>query len=30
MPIIQARKGNHKAVFEGLQKQGLLRARVNG
>ena len=29
-PIIQARKGNHKAVFEGLQKQGVLRARVNG
>jgi excinuclease ABC subunit A len=29
-PIIQARKGNHKAVFESLQKQGLLRARVNG
>ncbi|MBP6440247.1 MAG: excinuclease ABC subunit UvrA [Caldilineaceae bacterium] len=28
-PIIKDRKGNHKAVFENLQKQGFARARVN-
>jgi excinuclease ABC subunit A len=29
-PIIKDRKGNHKSVFENLQKQGFARARVNG
>jgi excinuclease ABC subunit A len=29
-PIIKDRKGNHKSVFENLQKQGYMRARVNG
>ncbi len=29
-PIIKDRKGNHKSVFENLQKQGYVRARVNG
>jgi len=29
-PIIKDRKGNHKAVFETMQKQGYVRARVNG
>jgi excinuclease ABC subunit A len=29
-PIIKDRKGNHKSVFENLQKQGFMRARVNG
>ncbi len=29
-PIIKDRKGNHKNVFEELQKQGFVRLRVNG
>ena len=29
-PIIKDRKGNYKSVFENLQKQGYMRARVNG
>ncbi|MCL4828789.1 MAG: excinuclease ABC subunit UvrA [Caldilinea sp.] len=29
-PIIKDRKGNHKSVFENLQKQGYMRTRVNG
>ena len=29
-PLIKDRKGNHKSVFEGMQKQGYVRARVNG
>lgn len=29
-PIIKDRKGHHKSVFEELQKQGFVRARVNG
>ncbi len=29
-PLIKDRKGNHKAVFENMQKQGFVRARVNG
>ncbi|MFO7632709.1 MAG: excinuclease ABC subunit UvrA [Caldilinea sp.] len=29
-PIIKDRKGNHKSVFENLQKQGYMRARING
>ncbi|HAJ36781.1 MAG TPA: excinuclease ABC subunit UvrA [Chloroflexi bacterium] len=29
-PIIKDRKGNHKSVFETLQKQGFMRVRVNG
>ncbi|MCB9147311.1 MAG: excinuclease ABC subunit UvrA [Caldilineaceae bacterium] len=29
-PIIKDRKGNHKGVFEDMQKQGYVRARVNG
>ena len=29
-PIIKDRKGNHKSVFENLQKQGYVRSRVNG
>ncbi|GIV70136.1 excinuclease ABC subunit UvrA [Caldilinea sp.] len=29
-PIIKDRKGNHKSVFESLQKQGYMRVRVNG
>ncbi|MFN3335036.1 MAG: excinuclease ABC subunit UvrA, partial [Caldilinea sp.] len=29
-PIIKDRKGNHKSVFENLQKQGYMRVRVNG
>ena len=29
-PLIKDRKGNHKGVFEDLQKQGYLRVRVNG
>jgi len=29
-PIIKDRKGNHKNVFEDLQKQGFVRLRVNG
>ena len=29
-PIIKDRKGNHKSVFENLQKQGYVRTRVNG
>ena len=29
-PLIKDRKGNHKSVFEGMQKQGYARARVNG
>ena len=28
-PIIKDRKGHHKPVFENLQKQGYMRARVN-
>ncbi|MFN8464737.1 MAG: excinuclease ABC subunit UvrA [Caldilineaceae bacterium] len=29
-PLIKDRKGNHKSVFENMQKQGYVRARVNG
>ena len=29
-PIIKARKGEHKGVFDGLQSQGYVRVRVNG
>lgn len=29
-PVIQDRKGEHVAVFEGLRAQGFVRARVNG
>jgi excinuclease ABC subunit A len=29
-PVIKDRKGHHKSVFEDLQKQGFVRARVNG
>tara|TARA_Y100000588_G_scaffold393231_1_gene508176 strand:- start:30378 stop:33209 length:2832 start_codon:yes stop_codon:yes gene_type:complete len=29
-PIVQMRKGQHKAVFEGIKRDGFLRARVNG
>ena len=29
-PVIKDRKGNHKGVFEELQKQGFVRIRVNG
>ena len=29
-PVIRSRKGFHKEIAEGLQKQGLVRARVNG
>ena len=29
-PLIKDRKGNHKSVFENMQKQGFVRARVNG
>ncbi len=29
-PLIKDRKGNHKSVFETMQKQGYVRARVNG
>ncbi len=29
-PMIKDRKGNHKNVFEELQKQGFVRLRVNG
>lgn len=29
-PVIKDRKGNHKNVFEELQKQGFVRLRVNG
>jgi excinuclease ABC subunit A len=29
-PLIKDRKGHHKQVFEDLQKQGFVRARVNG
>ncbi|RIK44000.1 MAG: excinuclease ABC subunit UvrA [Chloroflexi bacterium] len=29
-PVIKDRKGHHKPVFEELQKQGFVRARVNG
>src|SRR5829696_535229 len=29
-PVIKDRKGHHKPVFEELQKQGFVRARING
>lgn len=29
-PIIKDRKGNHKGIFEEMQKQGFVRLRVNG
>ncbi|MFT7669601.1 MAG: excinuclease ABC subunit A [Planctomycetota bacterium] len=29
-PIVRARKGFHKAIFEDLQRKGFLRARVDG
>jgi len=29
-PVIRAKKGFHREVLEGLQKQGLVRARANG
>jgi excinuclease ABC subunit A len=29
-PVIKDRKGHHKPVFEDLQKQGFVRARING
>ncbi|MGI9013533.1 MAG: excinuclease ABC subunit UvrA [Phycisphaerales bacterium] len=29
-PIIRGRKGYHRDVLEGMQRQGLIRARVNG
>lgn len=29
-PVIRGKKGNHKDVFEGMVKQGFIRARVNG
>ena len=29
-PIIKDRKGNHKGVFTEMQKQGYVRARING
>ena len=29
-PVIRGKKGNHKDVFDGLVKQGFIRARVDG
>ena len=29
-PVVRAKKGYHREVLEGLQKQGLVRARANG
>ncbi len=29
-PVIRGKKGHHREVFEGLQKHGFVRARVNG
>ncbi len=29
-PVIRGKKGHHKEVFEGLRKQGFVRARVDG
>lgn len=29
-PLVKDRKGNHKGVFENMQKQGYVRMRVNG
>jgi len=29
-PVIRGKKGNHKEVFEGMVRQGFVRARVNG
>ncbi|MFM2164617.1 MAG: UvrABC system protein, partial [Planctomycetota bacterium] len=29
-PVVRAKKGFHREVLEGLQKQGLVRARANG
>ena len=29
-PLVRARKGYHRAVFEDLRRKGFLRARVNG
>lgn len=29
-PVIRGKKGHHKEVFEGMVKQGFIRARVNG
>ncbi len=29
-PVIRGKKGHHREVFEGLRKQGYVRARVNG
>lgn len=29
-PLVKDRKGNHKGVFEDMQKQGYVRMRVNG
>lgn len=29
-PVVRGRKGEHKKVFEDLQKQGFVRVRVNG
>ena len=29
-PVVRGKKGNHKEVFEGMVKQGFVRARVDG
>ncbi len=29
-PLVRAKKGHHKEVLEGLQREGFVRARVNG
>jgi len=29
-PVVRGKKGHHKEVFEGMVKQGFIRARVNG
>ena len=29
-PVVRGRKGHHKEIAEGLQRQGFVRARVNG
>ena len=29
-PVVRGRKGYHREIAEGLQRQGFVRARVNG
>ncbi len=29
-PVIRGKKGHHKEVFEGLVRQGFVRARIDG